>query len=133
MRRLKAIILSLVFFLAFTLTASRFTLAANAASKVKNPAVSASMAKNKRTVAASFSNLANVKSISYQLTYSSTKGKQGAGGTVTVGKSKKLSRALTLGTCSNKVCTYHQGVKGAKLAVTFKLKSGGSISKTVKL
>ena len=110
-----------------------YALPSRAASKVKNPSVSASIAKNKRTVSASFANLTNVKSVSYQLTYSSTKGNQGAGGTVTVGKSTKLARTLTLGTCSNKVCTYHQGIKNGKLSVTFKLKSGGSISRTVKL
>lgn len=128
MKKLLALFLSL-----FVLLVTCVMLPTPASAKVKNPAVSAKMAKNKRTVSASFSNLTNVKSVSYQLTYSSTKGNQGAGGTVTVGKSKSLSRTLTVGTCSNKVCTYHQGVKGAKLAVTFKLKSGGSISKTIKL
>ena len=127
MKKILALFLSLVF--AFSIA----HVPAEAASKVKNPAVSASMAKNKRTVSASFSNLSNVKSISYQLTYSSTKGNQGAGGTIAVGKNTKLSRTLTLGTCSGKVCTYHQGVKNGKLTVTFKLKSGGSITKNVKL
>ena len=133
MRTLKTLFLFVVFFFSLSLVISHQSSPALAASKVKNPAVSASMAKNKRTVSASFSNLANVKSVSYQLTYTSTKGKQGAGGTVTVGKNTKLSRTLTLGTCSGKVCTYHQGIKNGKLSVTFKLKSGGSISKTVKL
>ena len=127
MKRILVLFLSLIF--AFSLA----VFPAEAASKVKNPAVSASMAKNKRTVGANFSNLTNVKSISYQLTYSSTKGNQGAGGTITVGKNTKLSRTLTLGTCSGKVCTYHQGIKNGKLNVTFKLKSGGSITKSVKL
>ena len=133
MRTVKTVILSLVFVLSLSLVFSLKSSVIFAASKVKNPSASASIAKNKRTVSASFSNLANVKSVSYQLTYTSTKGAQGAGGTVSVGKSKSLSRTLTLGTCSGKVCTYHQGIKNGKLSVTFKLKSGGSISKTVKL
>lgn len=127
MKSFIALFLSLIF--SFSIGVSSI----EAASKVKNPAATASMAKNKRTVSANFSNLTNVKSISYQLTYSSTKGNQGAGGTITVGKNTKLSRTLTLGTCSGKVCSYHQGVKNGKLSVTFKLKSGGSITKTVKL
>lgn len=127
MKRLIAILFSL--FIVFLLTVNT----TEAASKVKNPAVVAKMAKNKRTASATFSNLKNVKSISYQLTYSSTKGNQGASGTITTGKSTSLSRTITLGTCSNKVCTYHQGVKNGKLNVTFKLKTGGSITKTVKL
>lgn len=141
MRPAKTLLPSLVSCISFVLCSTilvgallmYFALPSHAASKVKNPAVSASMAKNKRTVSANFSNLTNVKSVSYQLTYSSTKGNQGAGGTVNVGKSKSLSRTLTLGTCSGRVCTYHQGIKNGKLNVTFKLKSGGSISKTVKL
>lgn len=133
MSRLKALLLTLIFCFSFVLYTMFYALPARAASKVKNPAVSAKMAKNKRTISTTFSNLTNVKSVSYQLTYSSTKGNQGAGGTIKVGKSKKLSRTLTLGTCSGRVCTYHQGVKNGKLDVTFKLKSGGSITKTVKL
>jgi hypothetical protein len=109
---------------------------ANAAAKAKSksPSLSASMAKNKRNVNATFSNLTNVKSIKYQLTYSSNKGPQGAGGTIKVAKnSKSLSRSILLGTCSHKVCTYNTGIKNAKLSVDFVLNSGGVISYEKKL
>lgn len=93
----------------------------------KSPTYSASMAKNKRSVSASFSNLGNVKTISYQLTYDSSKGPQGAGGSIK-STGRNVSRSITLGTCSKKVCTYHTGVKNTKLSVDFVLKSGGVVS-----
>lgn len=100
----------------------------------KRPGLTASVAKNRLSVGASFTNLTNVKSISYELTYSSSKGPQGAGGTIKVGtKSKNLSRKLLLGTCSGKVCTYHKNVKDIKLSVDFKLKTGGVVSYEKKL
>ncbi len=107
---------------------------ADAAPKSKAPAVSASIAKNKRTVGVTFSNLANVKSIKYKLTYNSNKGAQGAQGTIKVAKkSKSLSRSLTLGTCSNKVCSYHTNIKNAKLTIDFTTTSGGVVSFEKKL
>ena len=99
----------------------------------KNPAFSASLAKNKLSVSASFSNLTNVKTITYQLTYNSNKGQQGAAGTIKVGKLKSTSRKLLLGTCSGRVCTYHRDVKNIKLSVDFNLKSGGVVSYEKKL
>lgn len=99
----------------------------------KSPTFSAVRAKNKLSVTASFGNLLNVKSIAYQLTYDSAKGPQGAGGTIKVGKSKALSRKLLFGTCSGRVCTYHNSVKNAVLSVDFNLKSGGVVSYEKKL
>ncbi|MEK7521315.1 MAG: hypothetical protein AAB599_00725 [Patescibacteria group bacterium] len=100
-----------------------------AAPKKKSPTVSGSLAKNKLSVSANFSNLTKVKSFTYSLTYDASNGQQGAGGTVKVSKkNKKLSRKILLGTCSKNVCTYHRNVKNLKLSVDFKLKSGGMVS-----
>ncbi|OGY10513.1 MAG: hypothetical protein A3D26_00235 [Candidatus Blackburnbacteria bacterium RIFCSPHIGHO2_02_FULL_44_20] len=102
---------------------------AETSKKSKSPTFSASRPKNKLSVQASFANLSKVKSISYELTYGSAKGPQGAGGTIKVGPTNKtLSRKILLGTCSGKVCTYHKDVKNIKLSVAFKLKSGGVVS-----
>jgi hypothetical protein len=98
------------------------------ASSSKSPSLSASVAKNKRSTTATFTNLSNVKSISYQLTYNSNKGPQGAGGTIKVTSSRNLSRTLLFGTCSHGVCSYHTNIKDAKLSVDFTLKSGGVVS-----
>lgn len=94
-----------------------------------SPKVQASVAKNRLSVSTSFTNLSNVKSFTYNLTYNTSNGPQGAGGTVKISsKNKKLSRKILLGTCSKNVCTYHKNVKNVKLSVDFKLKSGGTVS-----
>lgn len=110
----------------FLLTASA---AKAAAVKSKSPNIAGSVAKNRLSVSTTFSNLTNVRSVKYSLTYDSNKGLQGAGGTIKVAaKDKTLSRKLLLGTCSKNVCTYHRNVKNLKLSVDFTLKSGGVIS-----
>lgn len=132
MRKFLAVLLSTLLLLATTQMVS----AKHRSKKARggNPTVVASLAKNKLSVLASFSNLGNVKAVSYELTYNSAKGPQGAGGTIKTGKQKRASRKLLLGTCSGKVCTYHKGARNIKLAVDFTLKSGGVVSyeKTVR-
>lgn len=91
------------------------------------PGVSATLAKNKRFVAVSFNNLSAVKTISYSLTYNSTRGAQGVSGTIKP-KSSIINRTLLLGTCSRNICVYHQKVRSLNLNVDFTLKRGGMIS-----
>lgn len=118
----------------FLTTVSVASAATKTVAKAKGPSLVASMAKNKRTVAVTFSNLTTVKSIKYKFTYNSNKGLQGASGTIKLAKnSKNLSRSLTLGTCSGRVCSYHTNIKNAKLSVDFILTSGGVISYDKKL
>jgi hypothetical protein len=125
----KILITFFSFLIAFSVFVANSTTANAKSSPAKRPGLTASVAKNRLSVATTFTNLSNVKSISYELTYSSAKGPQGAGGTIKVGtNSKNLSRKLLLGTCSGKVCTYHKNVKNIKLSVDFKLNSGGVIS-----
>lgn len=126
MRKVLTLGLALFITSALSLSLLTSTIQAKHLSK-KNPTVSASIAKNKRSVYASFSNLGNVKTISYQLTYDSNKGPQGAGGSIK-STGRTVSRTITLGTCSRKVCTYHTNIKNAKLSVDFVLKSGGVVS-----
>lgn len=95
----------------------------------KTPSVSVSVAKNRLSASVSFLNLKNVKSISYQLTYDSNKGPQGARGTIRVANNtNSLSRKLLFGTCSKNVCTYHKNLKNIRLSVDYTLRSGGIIS-----
>lgn len=98
------------------------------ASASNPPKLTAVVAKNKRSMTATFMNLGNVKSIDYQLTYESNKGTQGAGGKIKVTSSRNLARTLLFGTCSHKVCIYHTNLKNAKLSADFILKNGGVIS-----
>ena len=125
-----------LFLVVCTLSLLFFTSGAEAkhkASSGKGPGLSASLAKNKLSVSASFSNLTNVKTITYQLTYDSNKGQQGAAGTIKTGKLKSTSRKLLLGTCSGRVCSYHRDVSNIRLSVDFNLKSGGVVSYEKKL
>ena len=105
-----------------------------APTKSKSPSVTASVAKNRLSMTASFLNVKNVKTISYQLTYDSNKGPQGARGTIKVPKNtNSLSRRLLFGTCSKNVCTYHRNLKNIALSVDFTLNSGGILSYEKKL
>lgn len=128
MRKVFILFVAIITTFSLTLSLAAPAFAKHKAKSAKGPSLSASRAKNKLSVSANFSNLANVKSVSYQLTYDSSKGQQGAAGTIKVGKSKNLSRKLLLGTCSGKVCTYHNDVKNLKLSADFTLKSGGVVS-----
>jgi hypothetical protein len=129
MRKLIILIVIAIFTVALAIPMSTSPAQAKwKASISKNPSFSASVAKNKRSVAVTFANLSNVKSISYQLTYDSNKGAQGAGGTIKVTSTKNQSRTLLFGTCSHGVCTYHTSLKNARLSVDFTLKSGGVVS-----
>jgi len=94
----------------------------------KGPTLYASVAKNRRSIYATFSNISTVKSISYTLIYDTDRGSQGASGTIKVGKTNSAARTLLFGTCSNRVCTYHKGVKNIKLSADFTLKTGGVVS-----
>lgn len=128
----KLLVLFIIFFSTLTLSLAFTSHPVEAKWKAKasskNPSFSASVAKNKRSTVVTFANLSNVKSISYQLTYDSNKGPQGAGGTIKVTLAKNQSRTLLFGTCSHGVCTYHTNLKNAKLSVDFTLKSGGVVS-----
>lgn len=126
--RKTALLLSILLSVTLLVSAAQTAFAKHNKSGGKSPTVSASRAKNKLSVLAAFSNLASVKSISYNLTYDSARGPQGAGGTISKVKGSELSRRLLLGTCSGKVCTYHKDVGNIKLSVDFTLKSGGVIS-----
>ncbi|MBI2267918.1 MAG: hypothetical protein HYU80_00515 [Candidatus Blackburnbacteria bacterium] len=120
---LTALLLATLTLSLFSLTFTKEVLGAS------NPKVSAYKTRNKRSVVVNFTSIQNLKSISYELTYDSNKGPQGAGGTINLPKRKRrLSRSLLLGTCSHKVCTYHKDVKNIKLSVDFVLKSGGVVS-----
>ncbi len=138
-RLYKAFLLACSLVLLFTLSSSNGFLSSSvgvhAAPKTKSPTTSGTLAKNKLSVTANFSNLTNVKTVKYRLVYDASNGKQGASGTIKVAsKNKNLSRKLLLGTCSKNVCTYHKSVKNIKLSVDYTLKSGGIISytKTIK-
>lgn len=122
----------LLAFLAFTFSSlllAQPALAQKSSAGSKSPAVQASIARNRKSVLVSFSNLTNTKTIRYTLTYNSNGGPQGASGTIKAKKkTRSLSRRLLFGTCSKNVCTYHKNVSNVKLNADFTLNSGGILS-----
>ena len=88
------------------------------AAGLKNSArIKVSAYKTAKDVRATFSNLKSAKKISYELTYTRSGLRDGAGGTI-IPKGKTVTKIVTLGTCSGKVCTFHKGVANIKLKVT---------------
>lgn len=83
----------------------------------------AMLSRGTNSVVVTFSNLSNVKKISYTLSYSANGIPQGAVGSVVPARSTE-GRDLYFGTCSKGVCTPHYNIKNAKLLITTTLKSG---------
>lgn len=88
---------------------------------------------DRRALIVYFSNLQNAKSVSYSLTYSTSIQEEGAMGAINFGKSSSTSQELLFGTCSKGVCTYHTGVKNAKLEVSYTTVSGKKYIKRYKI
>jgi len=78
-----------------------------------------------------FSGFDNIKSGSYELTYTGSGRAQGAGGSIILGDSS--TKSLLFGTCSKGVCTYHTNVTNARLKITSNLKSGQKVIKTYRI
>jgi len=97
------------------------------------PTITAKMLKDKRNVQIVMSNLGSVKSVSYEMTYFGSGNEQGVFGSVKKITTKSLSRTLYLGTCSYRVCTPHKKISNIKVSVSFKLKSGESMTRVVKI
>jgi hypothetical protein len=86
---------------------------------------SASVSPNTHSIKLTLSNLTNVKSVNYELSYVSWDVPQGAMGSIAVSGQTTDSRDLYFGTCSHGVCTPHYGL-GAKasLLVCTDMKNG---------
>jgi len=78
---------------------------------------SAQISPNTHSIHLSLTNLANVKNVTYELSYSSWDVPQGAMGSIVVSGQSSDSRDLYFGTCSHGVCTPHYGL-GPKASLT---------------
>lgn len=108
----------LVLFL-FTLTSLLLTLPVSAAKvRVRKPRAaktgvsysSATVSPNTHSIKLSLMNLGNVKSVNYELSYSSWEVPQGAMGSILISGQTADSRDLYFGTCSHGVCAPHYGL-----------------------
>jgi len=77
---------------------------------------SAQVSPNTHSITLSLMNLGNVKSVAYELSYSSWEVPQGAMGSIVISGQTTDSRDLYFGTCSHGVCTPHYGL-GAKASL----------------
>lgn len=108
-----------------------------AAPKVKGSAAVSNSAKikvgtklAKGILNVTFSNLTKAKKISYELTYKRGGVAEGVSGSVSFKGKGPVTKKITLGTCSGKVCVYHKKVSNIRLKVTTKYASGGQETKT---
>lgn len=76
-----------------------------------------------------FTNFSGISSVSYVFSYDTNGITQGAAGSVSSANSPGQSRELLFGTCSTSVCTYHSGLKNAKLTFTANYTNGRKASK----
>ncbi|MBI2622257.1 hypothetical protein HYW66_01315 [Candidatus Microgenomates bacterium] len=86
-------------------------------------AVSARLLRNKNAVSVAFSNLQNVTSVMYTLSYQTSGREEGAGGTISQTEGS-TSRELYFGTCSGYVCRPHGNITNARLEIQSQLKNG---------
>jgi len=86
---------------------------------------SAQISPNTHSIKLSLTNLANVKSVNYELSYSSWEVPQGAMGSILISGQTTDSRDLYFGTCSHGVCTPHYSLSStASLLVCTDMKNG---------
>lgn len=78
-----------------------------------------------------FTGFNNIKSCSYELTYTANGISQGAGGTIISGDTG--TKTLLFGTCSSGVCTYHRNITNARLRLTSVLNSGQKVIKNYRI
>lgn len=88
---------------------------------------------DRRALILSITGLNNTESVSYLFTYYGSGQNQGAQGVIRPTEGIATSRELLFGTCSHGVCTYHNGIKDARLEVTAKLKNGKTTIKRYKI
>ena len=88
---------------------------------------------DRRALIVYFSALQNATSVSYMLTYDTSTQQEGAGGSLNLKNGSSQNSELLFGTCSKGVCTYHRGIKNAKLEISYTLKSGKKYIKRYKI
>lgn len=85
---------------------------------------------DKKAVLFNFSNFGSITKADYAFTYTANGLQQGAGGTVYPTNEPTKVRELLFGTCSTGVCTYHSGIRDAKLTVSAQLTNGKKATKS---
>ncbi len=95
------------------------------------PGVSVRLIK-KQNVVLNFSDIARLKSVTYEVRYTNKGKEEGAVGTIRPKKASD-SRTIYLGTCSKRVCTPHNSITEGTVEVVFKPTSGKATVKRFRL
>jgi len=95
--------------------------------------ISPRLRKDRKALIVNFSNLNQVSSFTYELTYLGNGIDQGVYGSVTPKGENSTVRELLFGTCSHNVCRYHTGIQNMRLVVTANLKNGQKIIKKYRI
>lgn len=88
---------------------------------------------DRRAILLSFSHFNGIDSAEYSLTYTNNGKAEGAGGTIRASNNPSSVRELAFGTCSTGVCTYHTGIRDAKLTIIVKYTNGTTKTKIYKI
>lgn len=86
--------------------------------------ISPKIRSDRKALIITYSNLQNVASFTYQLTYEAEGVDQGVYSTVTPLGENSTVRELLFGTCSGSVCRYHPGIQNMKFVVNTVYKNG---------
>lgn len=134
MRVLAIFLILLLFLLVNTATAATKKPPPQPKSQTTLPSqVSPVFVKKKNSVQITFSQLGNIKKISYMLTYEGNGQDRGVMGSVVPKSKNPVTKNIYLGTCSSGVCTAYRKIKNAILQVTTQPKKGKAITKTYKI
>lgn len=96
------------------------------------PSISAKLTGWKQYLTLTFRGVSSTTGIDYELTYSGNGIEQGVFGSIKPAEGN-VARTLFFGTCSHNVCVSHRNITNARLAVTYKLKSGQTLVKKYKI
>jgi len=135
-RKIVLILLAAMFFLANPALAAKKRVAPRVASRGTVSVTSGvksyvRLQPNHLALLIDFSGFDNIKSGSYELTYTASGIGQGAGGSILLGDSS--TKTLLFGTCSKGVCTYHTNITNARLTITSILKNDQKVIKTYRI
>lgn len=80
----------------------------------------------------SFKGVANTSGATYELIYNGNETEQGVYGTVKPSEGN-VTRSIFLGTCSHGACVSHRNVSNVRLTITYKTKTGQTVTKRYKV
>ena len=88
---------------------------------------------DRRALMVYFANLQNAREVSYLLRYRTSIQDEAAMGGLNLSGLTSQTSEILFGTCSKNVCTYHSGIKDAKLEISYTTKAGRKFLKKYRI